>query len=654
MIRIGLVGCGHIGTVHAVRAPAALRRASSSTPRLTRDLRRRPERAEQVARHHGGEPAASLAELVAGVDVVWVCTWTAAHLEAVEAAADAGRPVFCEKPLGPDLASARAGRAPRSSACRTRSGWCCAGRRCSQRAAEIIASGEYGRPLATVLRDDQYFPIQGFYGSTWRKDVAHAGGGTLIEHSIHDIDVLRWLLGDPVSVSAHTASRFGHPGIEDTAAVTFAYDDGSVAQLTSVWHQVLTRESGRHLEVFCEGAALWTDDDYLGPLHVQTSDGTHEVVGASCPSGPARLTVPEVYAKSIAHYGRQVKAFLDGARRARDPPARVSRRRRSAGRAPPRRPGLPIGGRRRRSRTISLTPNDRVSHRAAPCATMTRVRRVPPPYVRRSTRTNMPLSDEEQQILKEIEAQLNETDPGLVEQVSRTTLYRHAARMIRWSAFGVLVGLVLLIVTFNHTLIGRWHRLPDHARLPARHRAQRAQARSGRFPDALGRVARQRRAARRLRRTGSRLARAVPPSRRLLVARWVTPPRKRRGSRAARSRSSATGRGAGSCPPLEARASTRFVISSRCGSCVRCSTPGCRRSACTPRCGGSASRATTWPTCASSPTAATSGRAGTTARSSTRCAPVSSRCSSRSTSSRPRSMPRCAPSMPSGPRSSSG
>ena len=66
----------------------------------------------------------------------------------------------------------------------------------------------------------------------------------------------------------------------------------------------------------------------------------------------------------------------------------------------------------------------------------------------------MPLSDEEQQILKEIEAQLNETDPGLVEQVSRTTLYRHSARMIRWSAFGVLVGLVILLATFNHTLIG--------------------------------------------------------------------------------------------------------------------------------------------------------------------------------------------------------
>src|SRR4029078_11511913 len=66
----------------------------------------------------------------------------------------------------------------------------------------------------------------------------------------------------------------------------------------------------------------------------------------------------------------------------------------------------------------------------------------------------MPLSDEEQQILKEIEAQLNETDPGLVEQVSRTTLYRHAARMISWAAFGVIVGVVLVRAAFNHTLVG--------------------------------------------------------------------------------------------------------------------------------------------------------------------------------------------------------
>jgi predicted dehydrogenase len=309
VIRIGLVGCGHIGTVHAY-VIQQLSEALLIDAALTATFDADPKRAERVARRHGGEPAASVAELVAAVDVVWVCTWTSAHLDAVDAAADAGRPIFCEKPLGPDLASSERVtsallRVPHQVGLVLR--WSPV----FERAAQIIASGDYGRPMATILRDDQYFPIQGFYGSTWRKDVAHAGGGTLIEHSIHDIDVLHWLLGDPQTVSAHTASRFGHPGIEDTAAVTFAYADGSVAQLTSVWHQVLTRESGRHLEVFCEGAALWTDDDYLGPLYVQTSDGTEEILGV-LPEWAGKLAVPEVYAKSIAHYGLQAKAFLDG------------------------------------------------------------------------------------------------------------------------------------------------------------------------------------------------------------------------------------------------------------------------------------------------------------------------------------------------------
>src|SRR5262245_53624075 len=61
---------------------------------------------------------------------------------------------------------------------------------------------------------------------------------------------------------------------------------------------------------------------------------------------------------------------------------------------------------------------------------------------------SMPLSDEEQKILREIEANLNATDPALGERVARTTLYRHSARMIRWAALGLLGGLILLIFTF--------------------------------------------------------------------------------------------------------------------------------------------------------------------------------------------------------------
>jgi Protein of unknown function (DUF3040) len=66
--------------------------------------------------------------------------------------------------------------------------------------------------------------------------------------------------------------------------------------------------------------------------------------------------------------------------------------------------------------------------------------------------STMPLSDEEQKILREIEANLNATDPELVEQVSRTTIYRHSARIIRWAALGLLGGLVLLVFTFAENI----------------------------------------------------------------------------------------------------------------------------------------------------------------------------------------------------------
>jgi hypothetical protein len=65
----------------------------------------------------------------------------------------------------------------------------------------------------------------------------------------------------------------------------------------------------------------------------------------------------------------------------------------------------------------------------------------------------MPLSEEELRILQEIEANLTATDPGLVQQVSETTLYRHASRAIKWAVFGFVAGLVLLVATFTSTLV---------------------------------------------------------------------------------------------------------------------------------------------------------------------------------------------------------
>lgn len=64
----------------------------------------------------------------------------------------------------------------------------------------------------------------------------------------------------------------------------------------------------------------------------------------------------------------------------------------------------------------------------------------------------MPLSEDEQRILHEIEAHLSESDPGLAQAVGETTVYRHGARMIKWGVLAFLAGLAILVVSFASSL----------------------------------------------------------------------------------------------------------------------------------------------------------------------------------------------------------
>jgi predicted dehydrogenase len=124
--------------------------------------------------------------------------------------------------------------------------------------------------MAVIFRDDQFFPIQGHYASTWRKDFATTGGGTLIEHSIHDLDILTALCGDVASLRAQTSNFAGHEGVEDLAVVTLNFTSGATAQLTSIWHNVLSRGSSRGLEFFFEHGYFMLDQDFLGDLRYET------------------------------------------------------------------------------------------------------------------------------------------------------------------------------------------------------------------------------------------------------------------------------------------------------------------------------------------------------------------------------------------------
>ncbi|MCY3967461.1 MAG: DUF3040 domain-containing protein [bacterium] len=61
----------------------------------------------------------------------------------------------------------------------------------------------------------------------------------------------------------------------------------------------------------------------------------------------------------------------------------------------------------------------------------------------------MPLSEDEQRILSEIEDQLYETDPALAREVGRTTVFTHPARNLRLAVLGCIVGLIFMILTLS-------------------------------------------------------------------------------------------------------------------------------------------------------------------------------------------------------------
>jgi predicted dehydrogenase len=139
----------------------------------------------------------------------------------------------------------------------------------------VITAPEAGAVMSVIFRDDQFIPIQGHYSSTWRGDVEKAGAGTLLEHSVHDIDMLEFLVDRIDMVSARSASFHGITGIEDAMAVSFSFASGAVGTLTSIWHDVLSRPSLRRVEVFCERRwAVLEGDDWFGPVEWTDSDGT--------------------------------------------------------------------------------------------------------------------------------------------------------------------------------------------------------------------------------------------------------------------------------------------------------------------------------------------------------------------------------------------
>jgi predicted dehydrogenase len=260
-VRIGFFGTGFIARTHNwfLKHTAAEHRIVAVHDPDT-------DRAQAFADRVGADVVGE-GELVDRVDAVFVTTWTSEHERLVTAAAERGVAVFCEKPLAFDAPAAeRMALAVEAAGVVDQVGLVLRFIPQFVHARSLLADERAGKVLAVSFRDDQFIPIQSHYGSTWRIDPDRCGRGTLLEHSIHDVDVMQWLCGPVDSVSGVVREVHGHPRIDDVAMARLDFANGAVASLTSIWHDIVDRPSLRNIEIFCENLYLHLDGEATTPL----------------------------------------------------------------------------------------------------------------------------------------------------------------------------------------------------------------------------------------------------------------------------------------------------------------------------------------------------------------------------------------------------
>lgn len=192
-----------------------------------------------------------------GVEAVYISTTNELHCPQTLAAAAAGKHVLCEKPLALSVADARR----MVAACReagvvmgTNHHLRNAATHRAMRAA--VAEGRIGTPIAARVFHAVHLPphLQG-----WRIDKPEAGGGVVLDITVHDADTLRFVLDDePVEVVAMEQSAgLAGAGLEDGAMAVIRFAKGTLAQL----HEAFTiRHAGTGLEVHgTEGSLIARD-----------------------------------------------------------------------------------------------------------------------------------------------------------------------------------------------------------------------------------------------------------------------------------------------------------------------------------------------------------------------------------------------------------
>jgi myo-inositol 2-dehydrogenase / D-chiro-inositol 1-dehydrogenase len=223
-MKVGLIGAGRIGEVHAGTLAAHPDVESLVVADYDAEL------AGRLAARCGADVAASVDALFKWAEAVVIASPTDTHVDYLRRAAERGVPVFCEKPIAIDLeATDRAIAAIDEANIPVQMGFMRRFDPGYRAAYELVASGDLGE--VTLVRGhthDTAPPHESYISRS---------GGAFKDMLIHDIDALRFVTGaEPVEVIATGSNRalevFARYGDLATIAVVVHMDDGSLAILS--------------------------------------------------------------------------------------------------------------------------------------------------------------------------------------------------------------------------------------------------------------------------------------------------------------------------------------------------------------------------------------------------------------------------------------
>lgn len=263
-----------------------------------------------AAEHDISRSVTSLDDLLDGVDAVYISTTNEMHRDQAIAAAKAGKHILCEKPLATSLEDARAMvTAARGAGVVFATNHHLRGAGSHRAMREAIRLGRIGEPIAARVSHAGYLPL---HLQGWRLDNRQAGGGVILDITVHDTDTLRFVLGDHPreAIAFAQSSGMSQAGLEDGVMGALRFKSGLLAQFHDAF---TTRFAETGFEVHgTEGSLIGRNvmtQKAIGTVTLRNADGEEDL-----PLDRANLyeTTLRAFAAAVAGSGQPLASGEDG------------------------------------------------------------------------------------------------------------------------------------------------------------------------------------------------------------------------------------------------------------------------------------------------------------------------------------------------------